>query len=294
MPYSGTIRESLKRHITKLSLSFAPRNLDGDHMDFGIEGKSAIVTAASSGLGRASAMELAAEGARVMINARDAENLTRAAEEIRAATGQEVLALAGDVTDEGFVRELVAETNRTLGAVDILVANAGGPPAGFFDDFSAQDYRDAVELNLISTINLCREAVPIMRERGWGRIIAITSIAAKQPVSNLILSNTARAGVLGFMKSLSQQVAPSGITVNTLCPGYHLTERLKVLGASASQKEGIAVDEIYARWAASTPMNRIGDPREFAAVVAFMCSERASYMTGTVLQVDGGAYQALI
>ena len=127
-------------------------------MDFGIKGKSAIVTAASSGLGKASAMELAAEGARVMINARDAEKLTRAAEEIRAATRQEVLALAGDVTDEGFVRELVAETNRTLGAVDILVANAGGPPAGFFDDFSAQDYRDAVELNLISTINLCREA----------------------------------------------------------------------------------------------------------------------------------------
>jgi 3-oxoacyl-[acyl-carrier protein] reductase len=265
-----------------------------DHMDFGIKGKSAIVTAASSGLGKASAMELAAEGARVMINARNAEKLTRAAEEIRAVTGQEVFALAGDVTDEGYVRELIAETNRTLGAVDILVANAGGPPAGFFEDFSAGHYRDAVELNLISTINLCREAVPIMRKRGWGRIVAITSIAAKQPVSNLILSNTARAGVLGFMKSLSQQTAASGITVNTLCPGYHLTERLKVLGAAASRTEGIAVDEIYARWAASTPMNRIGDPREFAAVVAFMCSERASYLTGTVVQVDGGAYQALI
>jgi 3-oxoacyl-[acyl-carrier protein] reductase len=263
-------------------------------MDFGIKGKSAIVTAASSGLGKASAIELAAEGARVMINARNAEKLTRAAEEIRAATGQEIIALAGDVTDEGYVSELIAETNRTLGSVDILVANAGGPPAGFFDDFSAAHYRDALELNLISTINLCREAVPIMRKRGWGRIVAITSIAAKQPVSNLILSNTARAGVLGFMKSLSQQVAASGITVNTLCPGYHLTERLKALGASSSQREGIGVDENYARWAASTPMNRIGDPREFAAVVAFMCSERASYLTGTVVQVDGGACQALI
>jgi 3-oxoacyl-[acyl-carrier protein] reductase len=263
-------------------------------MEFGIKGKSAIITAASSGLGRASAMELAAEGARVTINARDPERLTRAAEEIRAATGQEIFALAGDVTDEGYVRELIAETNRRLGAVDILVANAGGPPAGFFDDFAARDYRDAVELNLISTINLCREAVPIMRERGWGRIVAITSIAAKQPVSNLILSNTARAGVLGFMKSLAQQTAASGITVNTLCPGYHLTQRLKALGVSASEKEGIAVEEVYARWAASTPMNRLGDPREFAAVVAFMCSERASYLTGTVVQVDGGAYQALI
>jgi 3-oxoacyl-[acyl-carrier protein] reductase len=175
----------------------------------------------------------------------------------------------------------------------MLVANAGGPPAGFFDDFSAQDYRHAVELNLISTINLCREAVPHMRKRRWGRIVAITSIAAKQPVENLILSNTARAGVLGFMKSLSQQVAADGITVNTVCPGYHLTERLKSLAPLSAKKEGISVEEVYTRWAASTPMNRIGDPGEFAAVVAFLCSERASYLTGDVIQVDGGAYRAL-
>jgi 3-oxoacyl-[acyl-carrier protein] reductase len=263
-------------------------------MDFGIKGKSAIVTAASSGLGKASAMELATEGARVMINARNADKLTRAAEDIQAETGQEVFALAGDVTDEGYVRELIAETNRTLGSVDLLITNAGGPPAGFFDDFNIQHYRDAVELNLISTINLCREAVPLMRKQSWGRIVAITSIAAKQPVENLILSNTARAGVLGFLKSLSQQVAANGITVNTLCPGYHLTERLKSLGSSMSQKQGVSIEEVYASWAASTPMNRIGDPREFAAVVAFMCSERASYLTGTVLQVDGGAYKALV
>ncbi|HXU09105.1 MAG TPA: SDR family oxidoreductase [Blastocatellia bacterium] len=263
-------------------------------MDFGIKGKSAIVTAASSGLGKASAMELATEGARVMINARNADKLTRAAEDIQTETGQEVFALAGDVTDEGYVRELIAETNRTLGSVDLLITNAGGPPAGFFDDFNIQHYRDAVELNLISTINLCREAVPLMRKQSWGRIVAITSIAAKQPVENLILSNTARAGVLGFLKSLSQQVAANGITVNTLCPGYHLTERLKSLGSSMSQKQGVSIEEVYASWAASTPMNRIGDPREFAAVVAFMCSERASYLTGTVLQVDGGAYKALV
>jgi 3-oxoacyl-[acyl-carrier protein] reductase len=132
-----------------------------------------------------------------------------------------------------------------------------------------------------------------MRERGWGRIIAITSIAAKQPVENLILSNTARAGVLGFLKSLSQQIAADGITVNTVCPGYHLTERLKGLSTSIAQKEGVNVEEVYARWAASTPMKRIGDPREFGAVVAFLCSERASYLTGTVIQIDGGAYRAL-
>jgi 3-oxoacyl-[acyl-carrier protein] reductase len=238
-------------------------------------------------------MELAAEGARVAINARNEEQLRIAAEQIHSATGSEVLVVAGDVTNEDLVRRLVSETRSTFGSVDILVANAGGPPAGFFDDFSSQHYREAVELNLISTINLCREAVPHMRERKWGRIVAITSIAAKQPVENLILSNTARAGVLGFMKSLSQQIAADGITVNTLCPGYHLTERLKSLSSSIARKEGVNVEDVYARWAASTPMKRIGDPKEFAAAVAFLCSERASYLTGAVIQIDGGAYRAL-
>ena len=262
-------------------------------MDLGLTGKVAIVAAASSGLGKATAMELAADGARVAINARNEEQLRDTAVEIQSKTDAEVLAIAGDVTREELVRQMVSETKTKFGSVDIVVANAGGPPAGFFDDFGAQHYRDAVELNLISTINLCREAVPHMRERGWGRIVAITSIAAKQPVENLILSNTARAGVLGFMKSLSQQIAADGITANTVCPGYHLTERLKNLSLSIAKNEGVSVEDIYARWATSTPMKRIGDPKEFGAVVAFLCSERASYLTGTVTQVDGGAYRAL-
>jgi 3-oxoacyl-[acyl-carrier protein] reductase len=263
-------------------------------MDLGLKGRVAIVAAASSGLGKATAMELAAEGARVAINARNEETLQTAASEIQATTGAEVLAIAGDVTNEDDVRRLVSETRSKFGSVDILVANAGGPPAGFFDDFNAKHYREAIELNLISTINLCRETVPLMRERGWGRIVAITSIAAKQPVENLILSNTARAGVLGFMKSLSQQIAADGITVNTLCPGYHLTERLKSLSSSIAKNEGVSVEDVYARWAASTPMKRIGEPKEFAAVVAFLCSERASYLTGTVIQIDGGGYKGLL
>jgi 3-oxoacyl-[acyl-carrier protein] reductase len=265
----------------------------GAVMNFGLKGKVAIVAAASRGLGKATAMELAAEGARIAINGRGEGELSRAADEIHSATGVEVLPIAGDLTNEDLVRKLVSETQNKFGAVDMLVANAGGPPAGFFDDFNSRHYREAVELNLISTINLCREAVPHMRKRGWGRIVAITSIAAKQPVENLILSNTARAGVLGFMKSLSQQVASEGITVNTVCPGYHLTERLKSLSSQIAQKEGVSVEEVYARWAASTPMKRIGDPAEFAAVVAFVCSERASYLTGSVIQIDGGAYRAL-
>jgi 3-oxoacyl-[acyl-carrier protein] reductase len=262
-------------------------------MDLGLKGRVAIVTAASSGLGKATAMELAAEGARVVISSRREYELRSAADDIKSNTGADVLAIAGDVTDEDHVRGLVSETTKEFGSVDIVVANAGGPPAGFFDDFSAEHYRQAVELNLISTINLCREAVPHMRKLGRGRIVAITSIAAKQPVENLILSNTARAGVLGFMKSLSQQVASEGITVNTVCPGYHLTERLKSLSSQIAQKEGVSVEDVYARWAASTPMKRIGDPAEFAAAVTFLCSERASYLTGTVIQIDGGAYRAL-
>lgn len=262
-------------------------------MDLGIKGKVAIVTAASSGLGKATAMELAAEGARVAINARTEDQLRAAADEIRSATGAEVLAIEGDVTKENHIRNLISETKNEFGSVDILVANAGGPPAGFFDDFNSEHYRAAIELNLISTINLCREAIPHMRERRWGRIVAITSIAAKQPVENLILSNTARAGVLGFMKSLSQQIAAQGITVNTVCPGYHLTERLKSLSSAIAKKEGVSVEDVYARWADSTPMKRIGEPKEFAALVAFLCSERASYLTGTVTQIDGGSYRAL-
>lgn len=262
-------------------------------MDLGLKGRAAIVAAASTGLGKAIALELAAEGANLVINSRSKEKLSAAAKEIASATGASVHPVVGDVTDEAFVAQLISEANTEFGRIDILIANAGGPPAGFFADFEARHYRDAIELNLISTVNLCRAAVPHMRDAKWGRIVAVTSIAAKQPVENLILSNTSRAGLLGFMKTLSQQVAADGITVNTLCPGYHLTERLKNLSTQIAKNEDISVEDVYARWAEATPMKRIGDPKEFAAAAAFLCSERASYLTGVAIQVDGGAYRAL-
>jgi 3-oxoacyl-[acyl-carrier protein] reductase len=262
-------------------------------MDLGLRDRVAVVAAASSGLGKATALELAAEGASVVINSRNEEKLRRAADEIRSAARAEVIPIVGDVTNEDDVQRLIEVARSQFGRLDILVTNAGGPPAGFFADHTAEDYRSAVELNLISAINLCRQAVPHMQERNWGRIVAIASIAAKQPVDNLILSNTARAGLLGFMKSLSKQVAACGITVNTVCPGYHLTERLREIGSLVAKREGISIEDVYARWADSTPMKRIGDPKELAALVAFLCSERAGYITGTVIQIDGGAYSAL-
>ncbi|HMG36388.1 MAG TPA: SDR family oxidoreductase [Blastocatellia bacterium] len=263
-------------------------------MDLGLKGRVAIVAAASSGLGKASALELANEGASLVISARNEARLNAAAEEICGSTGVEVLAVPSDVTSSDDVQQLVSAAISRFGRVDILVANAGGPPAGFFDDFALQDYRDAIELNLLSTVNLCKAVVDHMRERHWGRIVAITSIAVKQPVENLILSNTARAGLAGFLKTLSQQVASYAITVNTVCPGYHLTDRLKQVGSHLAKKDGVAVEEIYSRWASDNPMRRIGEPRELSALVAFLCSERASYITGTVTQVDGGAYRGLL
>ncbi|MBN1221859.1 MAG: SDR family oxidoreductase [Candidatus Aminicenantes bacterium] len=262
-------------------------------MNLGIKNKVALVTASSSGLGKAAAFRLAGEGALVAICARNVERLSKARDLIAAETGGVVKAYPVDVTDGDRIKSMVKAVADDLGPVEILVCNAGGPPPGLWDDFAPGDYRSAVELNLLSTIALCYETIPYMKEKNWGRIICIASISAKQPVSNLILSNTARAGVLGFAKSLSNQIARFGITVNSVCPGYTKTERVDSLAQSFAQSGKGTVNDFYKKLEAEIPMGRIGSTEEFAQTVAFLASEGAGYITGAAIQIDGGYIKGL-
>ncbi|MBN2266610.1 MAG: SDR family oxidoreductase [Candidatus Aminicenantes bacterium] len=263
-------------------------------MDLGLANRIALVTASSRGLGRAIAAALSREGAKVVMCARDESRLAEARAAIARETGGEVRAFRADVTAGEDVRELVRSTAATFGSLDILVCNAGGPPAGFFEDFGPDDYRKAIDLNLMSTVRLCYEAAPWMKKGNWGRIIALTSVAAKQPIDNLILSNTARAGVLGFVKSLAARLAGHGITVNALCPGYTRTERVEGLAKAFAEKGLGTVEDYYGRVEKAIPAGRLGRPEEVAAAAAFLASEAAAYITGAALQVDGGYVKGLI
>jgi 3-oxoacyl-[acyl-carrier protein] reductase len=263
-------------------------------MDLGLKTKVALVTAASRGLGRAVAEELAAEGASVIICARNEETINRTANEIALSTGAELLAVAADVSKPEEVARLVQSGVERFGHIDILVTNAGGPPAGPFESFSLEQWEAATRLLLHSAVELARHVLPGMKERRWGRILNITSIAVKQPVDNLILSNSLRAAVTGFARTLANEVASFGITVNNIMPGYTRTERVEELARMMAEKEGITPAEFVARWEKEIPMRRIGTPREFAALAAFLVSERASYITGTSIPVDGGWIKALM
>lgn len=263
-------------------------------MDLGIKDRVALVTASSQGLGFATAMRLSMEGAKVAICGRDENRIAKARDRIKGETGEEVLPFTADVTDRAMVSSMISEIVKNWGKIDILVCNAGGPPAGMHDDFTIDDFQDAIELNLKSTINLCYEVLPSMKNGGWGRIINITSISAKQPIDNLILSNTARAGLHGFAKSLSNQVALHGITVNCICPGYTMTERVEGLARKFASDGKGAEQDFYAKIESSIPAGRIGTPEEFAMAVAFLASEGAGYITGVSLQVDGGFTKGII
>lgn len=262
-------------------------------MNLGLNGKVALVTAASRGLGKAVALELSHEGAKVAICARREDKVLAAAEDISARTNGEVAGFAADVTDGHQVKELVDAVRERFGPIEILVPNAGGPPGGTISEFKADDYRAAVELNLMSTINLCYAVLPHMRENRWGRIVAITSVSSRQPLDHLVLSNTARAGVLGFIKSLSNHVAAEGITVNAVCPGYTKTERIKELAKMYADSGKGTLDDYYRKVEVDVPMKRMGTVEEFAAVVTFLVSERASYVTGVALPIDGGWIKSL-
>ena len=263
-------------------------------MDLGLGGKIAVVAAASKGLGRACAEEFAAEGARVVICARRPEELERARADIAAKTRAEIHAVPADLSTMDGIDRVVTEAQRRFGDVDILVNNAGGPPSGPFEQHSWDEWQKAIDLNLRSTVELTRRLLPAMRQRRWGRIINVTSIAVKQPVDGLILSNSVRAAVTGWARTLANEVARDGVTVNNVLPGYTRTDRVEQLNASRASAEGVPVEEIQRRTEAQIPMRRLGEPREFGAMVAFLASERASYVTAQSILVDGGWVRGLL
>jgi len=250
-------------------------------VDLGIGGRRAAVAASSSGLGLAAARALAAAGVRVAVCGRDPDRLDAAVASL-AAAGGDVVGLRADVSTAAGAADFVRNAEEACGEIDILVPNAGGPPPGGFDRFDIEAYGPALEQNLLSTVAMCRAAVPGMRTRGWGRVVAITSISVRQPIDGLILSNTARAGATGFLKTLAIEVAPDGVTVNSVQPGSHATDRLRSIHGDDLTGLG-----------ATIPVGEVGRAEDFGAVVAFLCSESARFITGAALPVDGGAHRGL-
>jgi len=263
-------------------------------VDLGVGGKVALVGASSQGLGRAVARELALEGASVVLCARGAGALERARAEIAAETGAPVLAVVADLSRADEAQGVVAQAMARFGRVDILITNTGGPPSGLFEAHDAAAWRAAYDLLLRAPLELVRGVLPGMRERRWGRIITITSIAVKQPVEGLVLSNSLRAAVTGLARTLANEVGGDGITVNNVLPGYTRTDRVVELARATAARQGVPEAEVYARWEREIPMGRLGEVAEFAALVAFLASERASYLTGQSIAVDGGWIRSLL
>jgi|SRR5438128_12602757 len=262
-------------------------------METGLKGRVAIVAASSQGIGFATAEGFAAEGCRVAMCARNGEKLNAAADKIRKQSGAEVFTQAFDVTDAAAVHNFVEVVADKFGGVDVCVTNAGGPPAKGFLAATIEEWRKALDANFLSTVYFAREVIPHMQRKHWGRIITLTSISTKQPVNDLVLSNAVRAAVVGLVKSLANEFGKDGILVNNVGPGYTATGRLKELARTRSAAQGKTEDEIFAFWANDAPLKRVGEPREVADAIVWLASERASYVTGQTILVDGGAYKGL-
>jgi 3-oxoacyl-[acyl-carrier protein] reductase len=266
-------------------------------MDLGLTGRVALICGGSSGLGYAIAARLLEEGAQVALNGRDPDKLEAATQRLRRnshGSDAQILAFAADVGDAAAATTLVARVHESMGGPDILLCNSGGPPAGPFENHTPDVWQQALDVSLLSTVHLCRAAVPHMRAAGWGRILCLTSVAAKQPSQSLILSTTARAGVLGFAKALSDEVAAAGITVNVLCPGYFGTDRLHHLAEVRASASGRTTDDVLGDMARTVPLGRLGLPDEFAAAALFLASDPARYVTGTALSIDGGLTRSIL
>jgi 3-oxoacyl-[acyl-carrier protein] reductase len=253
-------------------------------MDLGIRGKAALVTAASKGMGKATAMGLAAEGVKVLMCARTAADIKAAADEVRARTGTEVVEMTADITKKDDIERLVKRADEAFGGVDILVANSGGPQRGNLDEMTDEQWISAFEISTLSVVRLIRGVLPSMKKKRWGRILTIQSVSVKQPVPGLLLSNATRPGVAGMAKTLAEDLGKHNITINVVCPGKILTDRL--LGGV--KQSGLSREEFLQKAGLDIPLGRVGTPEEFANVMVFLASERASYVTGVAMQVDGG------
>lgn len=263
-------------------------------METGLTGKVALVCAASRGLGKAVARALAAEGAKVAVCARHMPALEAAATDIQTETGADVLAIAADVSRRADIVRLVEQTVRQFGRLDILVTNSGGPKSGLFGATTESDWREAIDLVLMSTVLLCMEAVPHLRRAGGGRIINITSVSAKEPIPGLMLSNALRPAVTGFSKTLAGELAREGILVNCVAPGYTRTERVVELAEASAAREGVTVATVEKRTVQNIPIGRMAEPAELAGLVVFLASDRGASMTGTTIAVDGGYLRGLL
>jgi len=263
-------------------------------MDLGLKNKVALIAGGSMGLGLAVAKRLSGEGARIAICALNDPHLPEAKEEIIKETGGEVIAIPIDVSDAEQAKQFVRSAMAHYGTLDILVNNAGGPPSKPFFDIDDNLWEFGFRLNLLSTIVMTREAVQVMKAKRWGRVVNMTSISVKQPIDGLILSNTIRSGVIGFAKSLSNELAPFNITVNSVCPGYTMTERVREVSRAVAAREGTTPEEIVKRWESEIPMGRLGKPEELAGLVAFLSSEIAGFITGAAIQIDGGYYKGIM